>query len=332
MCDVGGPRCAADTWKTLSKTQLDLYKLEKQVDPETPDQALDQRLTTARDRAHHARDLYDSSPEGIEMLARSAAMPTARDQWEETMHRLRAGVDRRAAETAGQLARQGKPAKPGFQMDVGTLPGEDGEATRMRRLRIVDVHLPDHETAQALHDSGRPVFPVYELALGQEHRFRQTLDAAKAVHPFGNAVDVYRSYKGLSCYLSQDGQSGFALTAGPGPTDHEVVSVFSVSSQRRRTACLLHTAVRRGGYRLDCYDVELPRLYAAAGYREQARLRWDDDYAPEGWDHQRFARYNDGRPDVVFMRYGAPAPDSTRYVQTYDDGLGSTLSRGQDHD
>jgi hypothetical protein len=45
----------------------------------------------------------------------------------------------------------------------------------------------------------------------------------------------------------------------------------------------------------------LPKIYETAGFRPVARLPWNDDYAPPGWNKETFAKYNNGEPDVVFF-------------------------------
>lgn len=58
-----------------------------------------------------------------------------------------------------------------------------------------------------------------------------------------------------------------------------------------------------------------------------ARLRWNDDYAPDGWDYQRFDSFNGGRPDVVFMAHDPDRVGGTyirgagEYVDDYDTGI-----------
>jgi hypothetical protein len=49
---------------------------------------------------------------------------------------------------------------------------------------------------------------------------------------------------------------------------------------------------------LDCFDPYLPRLYNAYGFQAYDAWAFNDEYAPAGWDFEKF-----GRPDVVFMRY-----------------------------
>jgi hypothetical protein len=58
--------------------------------------------------------------------------------------------------------------------------------------------------------------------------------------------------------------------------------------------------------------------------RAVARLKWDDQYKPEGWDYELYKKYNNGRPDVVFMAYDGESRGYNKgegeYVSNYDDG------------
>ncbi|WP_342661655.1 hypothetical protein [Rhodococcus ruber] len=90
---------------------------------------------------------------------------------------------------------------------------------------------------------------------------------------------------------------------------------------------MLRQATALGGHRLDCFDTVLPKLYTDAGFVPIARLAWNDDYAPDGWNYETYRRYNNGRPDVVFMAYNRRAVGSRyergagEYVANYDDGI-----------
>ena len=52
-----------------------------------------------------------------------------------------------------------------------------------------------------------------------------------------------------------------------------------------------------GGDRIDFIDGFLNDFYRKFGFREYDRMKWDDKYAPDGWDYKRF-----GRPDIIFAR------------------------------
>lgn len=77
--------------------------------------------------------------------------------------------------------------------------------------------------------------------------------------------------------------------------DGEIVNVHNGSQVKGLGLTLVDEAIERGGTSLNHFDVEpLTRIYSAAGFVETERIKWDDQYAPKGWDYERF-----GRPDVV---------------------------------
>jgi len=51
--------------------------------------------------------------------------------------------------------------------------------------------------------------------------------------------------------------------------------------------------------------------YAHHGFVEKHRVKWDDKYAPEGWDKNK-----QGTPDVVYMELSHDARENI-YRQTY---------------
>ena len=103
----------------------------------------------------------------------------------------------------------------------------------------------------------------------------------------------YRKMK-ARCYLSETGESGFAIKP-----DGDVISVFSRPGAREGKWAVW-AAIANGGKKLDCFDGFLAKeFYPAFGFKEYDRWKWDDQYAPEGWDYDR-----NGRPDVVLMRLG----------------------------
>lgn len=93
-------------------------------------------------------------------------------------------------------------------------------------------------------------------------------------------------------YLSETGKSGYALKP-----DGDIISVFAEKGSREGVNAML-SAIANGGTKLDCFDGFLAKkFYPRFRFTEYDRLQWDDQYAPEGWDRERF-----GTPDVVFMR------------------------------
>ncbi|WP_233365469.1 hypothetical protein [Rhodococcus globerulus] len=118
--------------------------------------------------------------------------------------------------------------------------------------------------------------------------------------------------------VTDDGKAGVAIK------DDEIVSAFAHKdcAHPRSVQSMIRQATRLGGHRLDCFDTVLPDMYADAGFVPVARLAWNDDYAPDGWDYQLFDTFNGGRPDVVFMAYN---PD--RVGGIYTPGAGGVRRR-----
>ena len=66
---------------------------------------------------------------------------------------------------------------------------------------------------------------------------------------------------------------------------------------------MLEMATAEGGRQLDCFDIYLTKIYEAHGFKPVAKMKWNDEYIPEGWNKDNFKDYNNGEPDVVFMVY-----------------------------
>jgi hypothetical protein len=124
----------------------------------------------------------------------------------------------------------------------------------------------------------------------------------------------------MRLFLSPDGMSGFALKGD------DIVSLFKHPDLKVRgianTSLML--ATEQGGRRLDCFDTQLPKLYSNSGFKAVARVKWNEDYAPPGWDKTTYKEFNGGEPDVVFMVHD-PA-----YGRLYAKGDGATVKEYDD--
>lgn len=139
--------------------------------------------------------------------------------------------------------------------------------------------------------------------------FRDTLLEQKAaLGDTGAQVEVYPRYtKDMRLFLSEDGQSGFAIKP-----DGDIVSVFSSSPESGRGTQMTLLATQEGGRKLDAFDSFLPeKIYNPAGYEDVAAARWNPDYAPEDWPAEG------GTPDVATMVYRPRGP-----VRPYEQGAG----------
>ena len=90
-------------------------------------------------------------------------------------------------------------------------------------------------------------------------------------------------------FLSTDSESGFGLNP-----DGQLVSVFSL--KRERGVLLVKKAREEGAGHLSCMGEKLVELYSSFGFRVIKQEEWNDKYAPNHWDYERF-----GKPNVYEM-------------------------------
>ena len=190
----------------------------------------------------------------------------------------------------------------------------------------------DDKTEREIEALGGTTFPVYEVASDLEGatEFQNAIQYAHDTHKFGTSVDVYplKDYQGdgIRLFLSPDKKVGYAVKS-----DGQLVSVFSADDT---TQMPLHTivplALSQGATRADAFDTVLPDFYSHFGLQPTARIPFDDDYKPDGWNYSLYDKYNNGKPDVVFMRFDPDrigvsyVPGDGDFVDDYDAGLAST--------
>lgn len=155
------------------------------------------------------------------------------------------------------------------------------------------VNLPRNEEGPTTGVPKRS-FRVDAAVRGQD--FAEAIRRTKAEHKLGFAVDdkgdeFYLDPKN-SLFLSDDGLAGVAVTA-----DKDLVSVFKHPESKADVKPILQEAAE-ASHTLDAFDVNgfLPDLYAKFGFKPVARVPFNREYAPEGWNYEIA-----GEPDVVLM-------------------------------
>lgn len=127
----------------------------------------------------------------------------------------------------------------------------------------------------------------------------------------------------MDLYLSEDGQSGIAVKP-----NGDIVSVFAGDNAPRGSGyTLMLLAIQNGGRQLDCFDTHLPDYYSLIGFKPVAKMKWNDEYIPEGWNKENFKDYNNGEPaltagrrHVVFMAYD-PNNDIEKQHESLEDTM-----------
>jgi hypothetical protein len=221
--------------------------------------------------------------------------------------------------------RLGDEAAPG---PYSTGSRGDGAGVRVGDLTARAVHSPNKTFANAIGEYGGKAPKFYEFGAEAAPAFRAAISASKAEGKFGAAVFVYEAedYSQMRLFLTDDLGAGFALKG------QDVVSVFVRDAQRGSVDAIMSLAVQQGGRTLDCFDTVLPDIYARAGFKIASRMKWNDQFAPPGWDKATFARFNGGEPDVTFMAYDAsyyasPLAEDGIYFDDYDKAVEHQLSQ-----
>ena len=203
------------------------------------------------------------------------------------------------------------------EIEVGDAPGISSQgASPIARYRL------PQEYADSLGQAGRSSPDLIEVQPDGSgaSAFHGAISDAKNKNKYGASVYVYpeEDYSGMRLFMTEDGSAGYALKP-----DGDVVSAFSSGNHPGVAQNLLLHSIEQGGQKLDAFDTVLPDLYATMGFREDARVKWDDGEAPDDWSKETFAAFNSGEPDVSLMSYrDAPAsPVEERMVGDYGEAM-----------
>jgi hypothetical protein len=138
--------------------------------------------------------------------------------------------------------------------------------------------------------------------------FADRLRAAQASQgPIGRSVDVYTpdEYAGTRMAMTPAGDAGYVVKP-----DGEIASVVKAKGSPIKgfAGSVLRRAEGQGGNWLNAFDTALTDLYGKGGFQPVSRLPFSEEMAAEGWGQEALdafmqanAKYNEGRPDVVFM-------------------------------
>ena len=134
-------------------------------------------------------------------------------------------------------------------------------------------------------------FKIYKNINGQLFH-----DIFEIVRPFaknGELVDIHENYNDATCYISDDGLSGFAIT-----NNGDLVSVFNASDKRGFLRSITNE-VKAQAKTLDCYsspNQPLNKMYSDIfGFKTASIMDYNMDY-----DHDNIAQ-NHNSPQVAFM-------------------------------
>jgi len=203
----------------------------------------------------------------------------------------------------------------------------DGAGVRVLGRETVAAYKPTEDFKNTVGEFGHRSPTFYEMQPQDADVFQAAIAKSKEDSPYGAAVYVYpeEAYADMRKFMTQDGKAGFALKG------NDIVSVFSSPEHKGAASSMLQLAVQEGGRKLDAFDTVLPNIYYQNGFKVVGRMKWNEDYIPDGWNKQTFKEFNKGEPDVVYMAYDpeeSRTPDVISPDQYYDDP--DALAKAQD--
>ena len=181
---------------------------------------------------------------------------------------------------------------------------------------------PDTDTLAKYQSAGLSLPNINQVdSASSAASYNADMTSAMSGHRLGAQVEI-KSSEDLASYKLFRTESGSGFAIKP---DGDIVAVFaSPSEPKSGSYSMLQAAVQAGGKKLDAFDTYLPYIYELVGFRPVARLPWNDEFAPPGWDKNAFSKYNNGEPDVVFFvhdsEYFGGAAD-VPVVNDYDDAV-----------
>lgn len=252
---------------------------------------------------------------GSEIMAESPE--DAAEQWDRRITLERHAVIDGDARSLGELGRMARDAASrGGYLSLDPLSSTGDMINGMEPLPVVDV-IPSSQPG---------VPPVFEVSDKYAGRYADMLSAMHGSGSEGAQVDVESpsAMRGMRMFVTPDGLAGAALKHddmdAPGESTYVTAVVKSSTGSWRHSALgTVGACVRNGGSRLDCFDTFLPKIYGKAGFKPVARIPFDREYAPDGWDYDWASDFAvDGCPDVVFM-VRDDSPHDVVDMESYDD-------------
>jgi hypothetical protein len=138
--------------------------------------------------------------------------------------------------------------------------------------------------------------PIIKQRKASPEKFVSELEKTKASDPtqYWSVDSVKLSAAKKGKVISVDGGYGFVSNDG------DIKGVFKLPTSKVKGVAdnILQEAVNQGGTKLDNFDGYLTKIYERNGFRIAARIPFNEEFAPDGWNKAKH-----GTPDVVAMVY-----------------------------
>ena len=202
---------------------------------------------------------------------------------------------------------------------------------------------PIEKDIYGIHQTVKGSFGLYQQPDGYEvnihgptaEQFSAMGKMAQQANKFGTSVEIKapQDYHGYELLMAGDGLAQASISP-----EGELGSVVrGAKGSAQDVDAVIRAALATGKVKwLNGFDTILPSLYNAYGFEAVARLAFVDEYRPDGWDFNTYAKFNKGRPDVVFMALvGAnpvPYEKNSQHIPmlaSYDDAVRAVKERNK---
>ena len=166
---------------------------------------------------------------------------------------------------------------------------------------------PEVDIGESVRDGGRIIAThhfdkgnVYEVDNPQF--YHDNLEPLIVEHKYGACVTLHdkEHYADTRQFISSDGRACFAIAK-----DGDLQSVIHMRNCKVDTDQMMELAIKQGAKKLDCFRTVLPEIYTEHGFKEIGHDAWNEQYKPmkpKEWDYELYKEYQNGRPDVVYMK------------------------------
>ncbi len=198
--------------------------------------------------------------------------------------------------------------------ELGSIAEKSGLANRPIQLSNESQrNLSENTYLKRPKKNGRPSYEPVRLRNASVEEFAEATRVGKQNNPHGASVDLHtpEEYEKMKVrLLSEDGKSGIAVEE-----NGNIVNLFSTNSSTNGVShALFLAALENGGQKGDNFGRILTDLYTQMGAIPVARVKFNDEFAPDGWNYEQ-----DGRPDIVFwMHNGESASEVAKKIGSYE--------------
>ena len=156
-----------------------------------------------------------------------------------------------------------------------------------------------------------------EVDASTEAGYRRYIAALRA-NPHSEYVTEPSQEELAAKQVWMNADDNVGVTVAP---DGEIGNLFrNPGAPRGAGTVALNHALANGGSWLNCFDGALPGIYAKSGFATVARLKFEPDFKPDGWDLEK-----QNHPNILFMAHGKPA-DPGPLLEDWDEAEAKVLA------